>query len=167
MDKRNAISQLEFQRALLPILRDEGVVYTKFKPVLAKRAQGGETIETSTGDGVETKNQAGPSDYIVKNCTKAKELYIVKDSAFHARYKFNKKAEDGYSQYLPTGKVIAVTLTGEIMGLFGKQDELFFLASWNEAIVAKKGDLLVCPLDFSEIYRIARKEFDETYREII
>jgi len=32
-------------------------------------------------------------------------------------------------------------------------------------MVVKKGDFLVSPLDYSEVYRIAKKEFFETYNE--
>ena len=31
-------------------------------------------------------------------------------------------------------------------------------------MTVKKGDLLVSPLDYSEVYRIANKEFYETYK---
>ena len=32
-------------------------------------------------------------------------------------------------------------------------------------MIVKKGDFLVSPLDYSEVYRIANKEFFETYKQ--
>ena len=42
-------------------------------------------------------------------------------------------------------------------------DPFYFEAPWQEKMVAKKGDM-ICTTDGSEIYRIARKEFEQTYR---
>jgi hypothetical protein len=41
-----------------------------------------------------------------------------------------------------------------------------FQAPWKESIVVKPGDYLVISLEKSEIYRVAKKEFLETYEEI-
>ena len=34
----------------------------------------------------------------------------------------------------------------------------------KEKIIVKENDFIVCPLDYSEVYRIAKKEFFETYK---
>ena len=39
------------------------------------------------------------------------------------------------------------------------------MAPWGEKMIVKVGDYLVSPLNYSEVYRIAEKEFFETYRE--
>jgi hypothetical protein len=40
-----------------------------------------------------------------------------------------------------------------------------FVASWGRNMVLKTGDMIVSPCpNFSEVYRIARQEFDETYK---
>lgn len=44
-------------------------------------------------------------------------------------------------------------------GFFGF---LKFIASWNEPMLLKDGDMIVTS-DGKEVYRIARKEFGETY----
>ena len=41
-----------------------------------------------------------------------------------------------------------------------------FQAPWKESIVVKPGDFLVISLDKTEIYRVAKKEFTETYEEL-
>ena len=44
-------------------------------------------------------------------------------------------------------------------------EEFYITAPWGSEQLAKEGDKFVAPLpDTNEIYRIARKEFDETYR---
>ena len=40
------------------------------------------------------------------------------------------------------------------------------MANWGEKMVVRKNDYLVSPLDNSEVYRIARKEFFETYKKL-
>jgi len=44
--------------------------------------------------------------------------------------------------------------------------EIQFTASWGEPMVLKPGDMVVSPMpDLNEVYRIARKEFFETYEQ--
>ena len=40
------------------------------------------------------------------------------------------------------------------------------MAPWGERMVVKSGDYLVAPMNYSEVYRVAEKEFFETYREV-
>jgi len=42
----------------------------------------------------------------------------------------------------------------------------YFEASWGTRMVVKENDYLVCPLTYNEIYRIAEKEFFETYQPV-
>ena len=54
---------------------------------------------------------------------------------------------------------------GECRGIVYEGEEIKFKASWDEDMVLKKGDMIVTTPDKNEVYRIALKEFKETYRE--
>jgi len=158
------IPQAKMMQTLIPVIKNQGQVYRKFKKVWARKAVGGEKVATVTSDGVETTNTAKPGDMIVRNFTGAGERYIAKAEKFQERYKFEKEVEDGYSQYHPLGRVIAVKVDRDLLDLLKCEETFKFIAPWGEPMTVHKDDFLVCPPDFSEIYRIARKEFFETYK---
>lgn len=56
---------------------------------------------------------------------------------------------------------------GEIYALEVTEENLVqsFVAIWGQEMVCKVGDFYACPTDGEEVYRIARKEFFETYAE--
>ncbi len=149
---------------LVPLLQD-APIFEKYKEIFAKEAQGGEVIITITNDGVETQNTAQEGDFIVQNITDAKEQYIMPKDKFTARYTHLEEAEDGFNRYKPIGKIKAILVTKEVINLLEAQEEFYFIAPWGAQMVAKEGDYLVSPLDYSEVYRIAQKEFFETYQE--
>ncbi|MEZ4958107.1 MAG: hypothetical protein R2825_31395 [Saprospiraceae bacterium] len=156
-------SQKELLDWVIPQMKKKGVAYKKFKPVFARKASEGEAIATITNDGVETTNQAGKGDYIVKNQTDAEEKYILTKKKFKDRYVYAKRSKNGFSEYLPKGKIVGLELTPAILKELDLPSHFHFEASWGEPMIAKENDFLVCPPDFSEVYRIARKEFFETY----
>jgi hypothetical protein len=49
---------------------------------------------------------------------------------------------------------------------FGELEILEFVAPWGESMIVKPGDYLVTPPEKNEIYRIAQKEFEETYKQL-
>lgn len=105
-------------------------------------------IETITGDGLETTNAANVGDYIF--CGPSGELYVLKESKVKKMY---------------TGSM-GGTLTPEqtprqVARYEGKQIQ--FTAPWGEAMVLKPDDYLVKEQDSSGYYRIAKKEFEQTY----
>lgn len=164
MANNSEFSQEQFLNTMKPYLKN-GKAYIKFKEVSAKKAKGGELIYTITSDGIETKNTAKPGDYIVKNTTKAKERYIIKSSKFEKRYNYLKDEKDGWKIYKAIGKIKAVEVNDSLLKNLKVGDLFYFTAPWGEKMVVKKGDFLVSPLDYSEVYRIAKKEFFETYKE--
>lgn len=159
-------NQTEIQKTILPALRERGIVYEKFQKVFARRANEGERINTRTADGLETTNAAKPGDFVVKNQTEAGEEYILSKEKFKKRYQFLREAEAGYAEYQPIGKIVALEMNAAELEQLRLPSEFHFTAPWGEDMVCKKGDFLVSPPDFSEVYRIARKEFFETYRKI-
>lgn len=157
-------SQSEMLEKFAPLLQREGILYKKFKKVLAMQAHGGEKIETVTADGKETQNTARAGDFIVKNQTEAGERYVVPKEKFEQKYEWLEKGHGNYDIYLPSGKAIAIELTEEFLKLHELPEIFHFQAAWHQQMVIKKGDFLVAPPDCSEVYRIARQEFFETYQ---
>lgn len=163
-NSRQVYTQKAIIATMVPILKSEGMVYKKFKKVLARKAVEGETIQTVTNDGLETTNTAKAGDFIIKNQTEAGEMYIIGAEKFEARYDFLEDGTDGFSVYLPKGKVVAVEMNETLLKRLNLPAEFYLIAPWGEEMVVKKGDYLASPLDFSEVYRIAQKEFFETYQ---
>ena len=149
------ITQEQLKEQLTPSLTNS-IVFEKFKPILAREGKIGETIKTFTKDGLETINKVTVPSYIVKNTTDAKEEYIVTKGKFEKRYTFFKKENKTWSFFKPIGEIKVVKVKNN--------NEFFILAPWGEKMIVKKDDFLVSPLDYSEIYRIANKEFFETYK---
>lgn len=143
--------------------------FEKYKEVIARKAIIGEEILTYTKDGLETKNIAKAGDYVVKNNTEAKEMYILTEKKFNARYELKGKIDNNWNIYKPLGKVKGIKVTNKIfkkLGIEKGKKEFYIMANWGEKMVVKKNDYLVAPFDNSEVYRIAKKEFFETYKEI-
>lgn len=158
------ISQQKLHLLIKPILQKEGKLYQKCINVYARKAAEGEQITTITGSGEETTNVAEANDNLVINQTKAKETYLVPQNKFNLKYKFIKVTENGLSEYRAVGKIYAIELSEALLKHLDLPDEFHFEAPWKEAMLAQKGDYLAMPLDYSEVYRIAHKEFFETYQ---
>ena len=140
------------------------MIYHKKRNILAKKAKGGERIDTVTGDGPETTNKAEAGDYIVQNQTEAREQYVVPKDEFLKKYApAGTAARNGFTEYRSIGKIIALELTAEKLKALGLPSTFKFKTDWGEDMVAKAGDFMGGPTDFSEVYRLARKEFFETY----
>lgn len=157
------LSQKKMMEIFLPLLEEEGAVYRKKTNVFARQAEGGERVETVTGDGKETVNTAAEGDYLVKNQTGAEEIYIVSPEKFRERYAFLREVGGGFDEYRATGKILALELAEETLRRLGLPDPFYFEAPWGEEMIARLDDFLAAPTDKSEVYRIARHEFFETY----
>lgn len=164
MANNSEFTQEKLLDTMRPYLKS-AKTYEKFKEINAKKAEGGELVYTVTSDGVETKNTAESGDYIVKNTTEAKEMYILKPSKFEKIYKYLKDEKNGWKIYKAVGKIKGVEVDKNLLNNLGVGELFYFTAPWDEKMVVKKGDFLVSPLDYSEVYRIAKKEFFETYKE--
>lgn len=160
------LTQKEILARIGPLLEREGKRYQKQKNVFARRARKGEVIATQTGDGLETTNEAGEEDYIVRNQTDAGEEYIVPAHKFRQKYTQRRAIDEAWHEYQSQGRILAVELTPERLTELDLPEEFAFLASWDEPMAAKAGDFLASPEDLSEVYRIARKEFFETYKAL-
>jgi kynurenine formamidase len=152
------MNQQQAYDLFFPVIESGGNVFYKCSLVYAVKAQPGEFIETWTADGLETTNYANPGDFIVQNLqTEALEKYIVSEEMFFNRYKFFYWSQDG-AVYMPKGKVKGVIYYGP---------DIEFVAKWGRNMALKSGDYIVTPLpDEKEVYRIAAKEFYETYEKL-
>jgi hypothetical protein len=154
-----SISQKEMFETYFPHIVDQGNEFYKCSLVLVRRAKDGEYIETWTADGLETTNYAKPGDFVVKNLqTEYMEEYIVTEKVFFQRYKFFYFSDSDHAVYMPTGKIKAVMYVGE---------DTSFIAAWGRQMMLKTGDFLVSPYPYlNEVYRIASKEFYESYEKL-
>lgn len=168
----SVLSQVEMMNEFAPALAYGGKRYAKKTMVRARLAVEGEVIVTITGDGKETQNTAKAGDYVVENQTAAKEQYIVTGTTFRKRYaplsREDAESTALFLHYKAIGKCIGIVYKGRVNteNLSTLPVEIKFMASWNEEMVLKPGDMLVAPLpDTKSVYRIAAKEFEETYAE--
>ena len=89
------------------------------------------------------------------------------ESKFNSRYEFKGNHDGDWKIYRPLGKIRGIKVNSKIMsqlGIVKGKKEFYIIANWGEKMIVKKNDYLVSPLDNSEVYRIAEKEFFETYR---
>jgi len=161
-------SQKETQDLFLPLLKKEGQLFQKSKPIYARPAKMGETIQTITSDGLETENKVTKAgSFVVQNQTKAQEQYIVEGAIFQSKYELLAPAKAGFSLYKPVGRIKVIKLTRRLWATLNfPPKQIHFEAPWGQKMVLKLYDYIVSPLDYSEVYRIARKEFWETYKKI-
>ena len=102
---------------------------------------------------------------VVQNMTNAKEQYIVPLVKFNKKYSFYEKYNDEWSIYMPKGEIKAVLVDKKLLKELGINEKEFYIkTAWNEKMIVKENDYLVSPIDMSEVYRIAKTEFFETYR---
>ena len=151
------MTQQDAYEQFFPLIDFNGKLYRKSSLVYAFISNDKEYVETWTNDGLETTNYSKPGDFIVQNLqTENQERYVVPEYMFKLRYKFFYWYDKGVI-CMPTGKVKAIQYSGE---------DTVFVAKWGRLMILKTGDFIVSPYpDFQEVYRIARKEFFETYEE--
>ena len=160
------ITQQEMLEHFIPRMEKEGKRFKKKSLIKAKKAEPGLEVITKTSDGVETKNTAQKGDWLVENQTSAEEQYLIKPETFEKKYDLMHALGDGWGCYRPKGEIYAMKVNSSDLESFGAKSTLEFQAPWKESIHIKPGDYLVISLDKTEIYRIALKEFLQTYEEI-
>ncbi|MES9971499.1 MAG: tetratricopeptide repeat-containing protein [Candidatus Thiodiazotropha sp.] len=164
-----SIEQKDLVQGLKTSLMETGVDYKKYRFIKARPAEEGEEVVSLVASGRETVNTAGKGDYVVENQTGAKELYIVSGAKFEQRYKEESRLDDGWSIYMPQGRVKGIEVDRSVLNLFNQQGSFYITAPWGEAQYVEEGDMFVTSLPLQEdmeIYRIARKEFFETYKSV-
>lgn len=160
------VTQAYLLRHLLPKIKSQGLLYSKFGKVQARKVTKVETIVTITSSGVETTNVANKGDYILTNSTtKTKEQYVIPKEKFKTLYKKIKPLTKDTALYQPKGQILALQITAAILKAFQWPKKFYIMARWKEKQVVHVGDYLACPLSGDEIYRIGADEFLKTYRK--
>lgn len=163
----STVSQETLLERLLPLIRDQGCHYRKFQRVHARPALAGEVVVSVTSDGKETTNTASDGDMVVKNLTKAQEEYLIDQTSFPGLYKELEPVDGPWKLYDPVGEIRAIEISRNVTRLLGVGERFFLMAPWGTEQVATEGDFLVAPLpELSEVYRIARSEFEQTYEPV-
>ena len=115
-------------------------------------AEAQQPVVTITSDGKETQNVAEPQDIIMSG--PSREQYVVKASKFPKLY---------------DGKIKGTITPEQGVRIVARVDninqDITFKAPWGEDMILKQGDYLVKDAD-QGYYRIAQKEYDETYNKI-
>ena len=166
------VSQADLMSRVLPLIKTSGQLYKKYQQVHARPAVVGETIVSRPADGEETANVAEQGDVVVRNLTEAKEEYIVpnirkgdEDGKFDKLYSLVEPVDDVWSLFDPKGEVMALEISRELTAQLDVGEEFYVMAPWGSEQLAREGDKFVSPVEkMDEVYRVARKEFSETYR---
>ena len=158
---KKVLTQQEACDIFLPYIKENGKEYAKFKEIWARPAVSGERVVTETDDGEETRCTAKDSDMVIKSTTEAQEEYLLAGEKFKDRYEELEEKDAEWTKYKPTGKIHAAKFDHEKLNL---PKTCYFIASWGEEMIIKDGDMIATP-DQDEVYRIAIKEFNETYKE--
>jgi hypothetical protein len=159
------VRQQTLMDQVLPMIREQAYRYRKFQQVHARPAAVGEVIVSTTSDGEETTKTASADDYVVKNLTEAREEYLVGKAKFQTRYVFIEAVDDLWGLYDPIGEVLGTEISRDLTAMLGVGGEFFIMAPWGSEQLAREGDMFVSPWPaLDEVYRVARKEFDETYK---
>jgi signal recognition particle subunit SEC65 len=150
VDIEEIASELEFKPIKKKKLKYPKVSFENLEPLTYTIAKEEQEVETHTDDGKETTNVAKKGDFIFSG--PSGELYVLKPSKVKQMY----DGEIG-------GTLSPEQTPRQVAKYSGKQIE--FMAPWDEPMVMKPGDYLVKEQDGSGYYRIAKKEFEETYEK--
>ncbi len=143
--------------------------YQKQGTVLAYPAGENELIKTVTSDGLETTNTAKNGDIVVVANTTAMEKYLLSWTKFTKKYVPTGHNIDYCWEFQAVGNIYAIEVNEAIHSIIGKE----FMAAWGQPMKLSIGDFLACPVDeldgidyeVTEVYRIARDEFFQTYKQ--
>ena len=141
---------LEFKPITKKPLKYPLVAFNNLHPLTYAISKEKRNIETHTSDGKETTNTAEIGDLIF--CGPSGEKYVLKPAKVERVY----KGEVGGTLTAEQNPRQVSKYTGE---------EITFKAPWGESMVLKPNDYLVKEQDGSGYYRIAKKEFEETYAD--
>ena len=122
----------------------------KMPPMSYTQAHEEMPVVTMTADGQETKNKADPGDVIMSG--PSGENYVVKGAKFPKLYQGD------------IGQVVIPEQGPRQVAVYSGHSAIKFIAPWGEEMVLKPGDYLVKDGD-DGYYRIAKKEYEETYNQ--
>ena len=162
---------------------DKGEVYRKTGEMLARPASPGETVITIVSGAIETLKGTNQGDWVIRNIVvgSSAEMYPISDESFDGRYEVLEDEApwivDGNSWYRvkPTGQIIGgfydLDTARDMEWISSDSDHaraptVKFEAPWGSDMILEDGDFLGSPypeVDLTNIYRVARREFFQTY----
>lgn len=166
MKLKEIAEKVETQKQMISVmekrLAGESVptLYKKSGTFQARKGVIGEKITTVIDGEEETKKTVKSSDVVVKG--PKGELYVISEKKFRERYEVDKQLQDEFQDYNASGLIRAYEYKG---------DSFKFMASWDEEMLCKNGDYLASPVsgeddkNVTEVYRIERSVFNQTYKE--
>lgn len=134
--------------------------YSKKGTFKARKGKPGEYIETIIDGELETKKTVKENEIVIEG--PKGEQYVVSEKKFRERYEVDEEPTDKFQPYKSKGFIRAFEWKG---------DTVKFIASWEEEMICKNGDFLAAPVkskednNVTEVYRVERSVFDETYKE--
>lgn len=161
-----AVSHEKIYDYFFPFLKESGKKYRKTSLVKAKLAEPGQEVITKTSDGVEIKCKATKGDLLIENQTSTGEVYLMKGDKFEKRYQMKQALDKGWAVYQSNFPIQAIQLETKHLTDLGIDSEFEFETPWQDTMKALIGDFIVLSSDDSGFYRIAQKEFLETYKEV-
>jgi uncharacterized protein (DUF2345 family) len=120
------------------------------KPMSYTVAREPQRVVTMTSDGKETENTAAQGDVIISG--PSGETYVIKAAKFAKLYQGS------------MGETVIPEQNPRMVAKYTGDQTVNFMAPWGESMVLKPGDYLVKDGD-AGYYRIAQKEYQETYNE--
>lgn len=130
--------------------------YEKFGKFNFEVSQNIQEVVTLIDGEVETTNIARIGDYIITGVSG--EKYVLTLEKFVKNY----EVEEFYH---PELKGIAkVKPQPRFAAQWHIEEQLVFTAPWGEEMICNQGDYLVAAQDFSEVYRIEKSVFEQTYK---
>lgn len=155
-------SKISSQKDMISIMKDADVtLYKKSGTFKARKGKVGETIVTTIDGEDETKKTVTANEIVVEG--PKGEMYVISEKKFRERYEVDIEPTSSYQKYKATGMIKAYEYKGSTIN---------FIASWDEEMLCKEGDYLAYPVkdaddsEISEVYRIERSVFDETYKSV-
>lgn len=138
------------KKKMIRYVRFTGSDYRKMPPLSFWKSTKSINLITTTSDGVETRNTVEVGDYILSG--PSKEKYSIKANKLEKLYI---RIEDD---------VIVPEQTSRSVARYTGSKTIWFKAPWGELTVLKTGDYVVKD-GSSGYYRIAKKEFENTYNK--
>jgi hypothetical protein len=130
--------------------------YEKFGKFNFEVSQDVQEVVTSIDGEVETTNIAHVGNLIITGIKD--EKYVLTLAQFIQNYEIEEF-------YHPEMKGIArVKPQPRFAVQWNLEDQLIFIAPWGEKMICNEGDYLVAFQDFSEVYRIEKSVFEQTYK---
>jgi len=184
-EKRSSVSQEDAVNTLGPALLEQGAIYTKLAMVFLRKAVPGMSISVFDDDEVRVLT-AQDGDWIVQADTEKKDRFLLPDWKVQRLYEETPLAfaghpdaeeleEDGFEARAPCGPARCLALRASA-ALLEQLDDSSFTAAWGGVLLVEEGDYFVAPVSpggvgmptsVSEVYRIERATFLQTYAEEI